>query len=303
MTNFFYTDTNGQKHLINDQQLKTLVGKGIVTPHTPLETEGGHSGLAGQIPGLFDTEPLSCSQTVPPVTSSTIIPETINTYFRRLTPSTITPQTINTYYEWYRRCTVVAASTYIGVPILFGLWFALACIGDMVFSSTGLWNVIDSTPFVAIIPVIIFSLIFAFIIGIIADIAGTVFKMLLLYQLWELIPPDIARTTPGKAVGFCFIPFFNLYWAFIAYMGLGEDINKTLQQRGIQYQVDKHLGLGLCITYCVTYVIDLIPPSLGFIQVVGDIMLIFFLKSIKNGAIVMLEQSEQQTHLPIDNTK
>ena len=57
MPNYFYFDANGQKHgLVNDQQLQALATQGIITPTTPLETEGGHTGVAGQIPGLkFNT--------------------------------------------------------------------------------------------------------------------------------------------------------------------------------------------------------------------------------------------------------
>lgn len=53
MPNYFYTDTNGQKRgPVDDQQLQVLVDQRIITPHTPLETEAGVKGLAGQIPGL-----------------------------------------------------------------------------------------------------------------------------------------------------------------------------------------------------------------------------------------------------------
>jgi len=58
MANFFYTDANGQKHQVNEQQLQALAAKGIIKPDTPLETDTGHQGLAGQIPGLnFNTSP------------------------------------------------------------------------------------------------------------------------------------------------------------------------------------------------------------------------------------------------------
>lgn len=49
-----------------------------------------------------------------------------------------------------------------------------------------------------------------------------IYKCILLYRLWSLVPPEEAATTPGKAVGFQFIPFFNLYWNFIAYGKLGK---------------------------------------------------------------------------------
>ena len=54
MPNYFYLDTNGQKQgPVNDQQLQTLATQGIITPDTPLVTDGGHKGKAGQIQGLF----------------------------------------------------------------------------------------------------------------------------------------------------------------------------------------------------------------------------------------------------------
>jgi len=53
MPNYLYLDANGQKQgPINDQQLKTLAAQGIITPDTPLATDSGHKGKAGQIPGL-----------------------------------------------------------------------------------------------------------------------------------------------------------------------------------------------------------------------------------------------------------
>ncbi|GHT22190.1 hypothetical protein FACS189419_04380 [Planctomycetales bacterium] len=70
------------------------------------------------------------------------------------------------------------------------------------------------------------------IIGIGGVIAGLVFYYMLLYTLWKQIPPDIAQTTPGKGIGFLFIPFFNLYWQFIAIWGLGQDVNKTIRKTG-----------------------------------------------------------------------
>jgi len=54
MINYFYTDTNGSKQgPVTTQQLQELVAQGIVGPYTPLETDGGHKGVAGQVPGLF----------------------------------------------------------------------------------------------------------------------------------------------------------------------------------------------------------------------------------------------------------
>jgi hypothetical protein len=125
-------------------------------------------------------------------------------------------------------------------------------------------------------------------IGLISIIAGAVSGYILLYQLWKLIPADISRTTPGKAVGFVFIPFFNFYWVFIAYYGLGEDMNTTLQRYGIPHRVSKGLGLTLCILAIVLWFV-LFPFSLLAFFVAS----IIFFKSVKDGAIALLEQGGQ----------
>ena len=53
MPNYFVIDA-GQKHgPFDDLQLKSLAAKGRITPTTTLETDSGHQGQAGQIPGLF----------------------------------------------------------------------------------------------------------------------------------------------------------------------------------------------------------------------------------------------------------
>jgi hypothetical protein len=42
------------------------------------------------------------------------------------------------------------------------------------------------------------------------------------------------RMTPGKAVGFLFIPFFNLYWLFQVYSGFATDYNNYLKEKNLQ---------------------------------------------------------------------
>lgn len=69
MTNYFYFDANGQKHgPINGHQLQALATQGIVTPETPIETDSGQRGTAGQISGLKfgPAMPPSFAQTPPP---------------------------------------------------------------------------------------------------------------------------------------------------------------------------------------------------------------------------------------------
>ena len=49
---FYYVD--GKKYgPIDDTQLRNMVGRGIIVPQTPVETDKGIRGQAGQVPGLF----------------------------------------------------------------------------------------------------------------------------------------------------------------------------------------------------------------------------------------------------------
>ena len=58
MANYFYFDqTNRKQGPVSKQQLKELAAQGIIGPQTPMETDAGHKGVAGQIPGLFVTVP------------------------------------------------------------------------------------------------------------------------------------------------------------------------------------------------------------------------------------------------------
>ena len=53
MTTYFYTNSRGERlGPISDQQLRDLAALGAIGPNTPMETEGGYKGVAGQIPGL-----------------------------------------------------------------------------------------------------------------------------------------------------------------------------------------------------------------------------------------------------------
>jgi hypothetical protein len=125
------------------------------------------------------------------------------------------------------------------------------------------------------------------------------------YRLWKLIPSDIARTTPGKAVGFLLIPFFNIYWVFVSYVGLSQDMNETLRQQGSSYQVSEGWATALCaivIYFVLLPVLLVIAVSLheGLVVVLVVSTLIFYLAPIviipsfyvsaKNGAIALLKQ-------------
>jgi hypothetical protein len=53
------------------------------------------------------------------------------------------------------------------------------------------------------------------------------------HAAWRTLQDPHARTTPPKAIGFMFIPLFNLYWVFQLIWGFAKDYNAYSQRHGI----------------------------------------------------------------------
>ena len=63
------------------------------------------------------------------------------------------------------------------------------------------------------------------VLGALISIYAFVVFLVLLYKMWKAVPATVVRTTPGRAVGFMFIPVFNLYWWFPALAGWARNWN------------------------------------------------------------------------------
>ena len=87
-------------------------------------------------------------------------------------------------------------------------------------------------------------------------IYGGIVMLILWYKAWAAIQDGQARTTPGKAVGFLFIPLFNLYWIFQAIHGFAKDYNSYVARHSLS--VPK-LPEGLFLAYCVLALAGIIP--------------------------------------------
>lgn len=125
------------------------------------------------------------------------------------------------------------------------------------------------------------------VIGVAGLIAAVVLLCLMLYRFWDLIQDGAASTTPGKAVGFLFIPFFNFYWNFIALWGLAKDMNAYNRSRNIQANaINEDLILAYCILACTTWI-----PYLGIVTAIAAlVILILSTKQLKEAAQAIIVQ-------------
>ena len=99
-----------------------------------------------------------------------------------------------------------------------------------------------------------------------ALIVTTVFWCILLHRQWSLLQGHGARITPGKAVGFGFIPFYCFYWWFVAFAGLATDTNRHLTDLGIG---QKRMSFGLAVTDCV---ISILVSTIGLVPAIGAVL-------------------------------
>lgn len=58
----------------------------------------------------------------------------------------------------------------------------------------------------------------------------------------------------GKAIGFAFIPYFNLYWVFFSSLRLCDRINLQLRLRGLPERIPRGLVLATAICSVIPYV-------------------------------------------------
>jgi hypothetical protein len=77
--------------------------------------------------------------------------------------------------------------------------------------------------------------------------------------IWfNLMHGKMPRTRPddpsaGKAIGFLFIPFYNLYWIFFTYLRLVDRINQQRAARGLPAQL-RGFTMAICILSVIPYV-------------------------------------------------
>ena len=127
-----------------------------------------------------------------------------------------------------------------------------------------------------------------------AMVATTVFWCFLLYRHWLLLQGHGARTTPGKAVGFGFIPLFWFYWWFVAYAGLATDNNRYLQEIGINnVRMSRRLAITDCVLSVLMVTIGLYPPVGAVILIPAMIIGYILVVQQRNCVLAMLSHEQE----------
>jgi len=116
------------------------------------------------------------------------------------------------------------------------------------------------------------------LLGCAAVLFGAYICYILLYRAWEAIQDGHARTTPGKAAGLIFIPFFNFYWVFVTMYGFAQDYNRYIERHAVNA---RKLKEGLFLAFCILFICGMLP----FISYLAGLPLLALLAVTANETI------------------
>jgi serine/threonine-protein kinase len=86
-------------------------------------------------------------------------------------------------------------------------------------------------PLIAILPLFFLEKPEAVLYFLLCAGLSMLMQLRVLHKCWTAIQDGDARTTPGKAIGLLFVPFYALFWASQAYPGFASDYNRLISRR------------------------------------------------------------------------
>ena len=86
------------------------------------------------------------------------------------------------------------------------------------------------------------------LVGFAGMITAGILNYVYLYRAWACLQPGGASISPGKAIGFMFIPLFNIIWIFFAIGGLPKQWNEiTSRYSNTQAAPRMSIGPFICL--------------------------------------------------------
>lgn len=224
---WFYSGAqNQQLGPVTFQQLQQIIGAGQITESTLIWNQNMTNWTpAGQVPGVFNaTVQAAAPAQITPVAQAA--PISNNPYAApAVAPFGGAPSGGSFPTPFVKRCSYGMFITFYILGILLLIVGFVAFLGNII-SEASSQSDYGTNPqpfdFSAISPVGILLM----LAGVVCLIISTVLSLIYLYRGWLILQPGGARTSPGKAVGFLFIPFFNFYWVFVSFLGWSQDWNR-----------------------------------------------------------------------------
>ena len=117
---------------------------------------------------------------------------------------------------------------------------------------------------------------------------GIVVRLGVIFKYWKALPEAHRKTTPGKAVGFLFIPFFNFYWVFVSFPALAKGYYSYGKQVNDPEIKDMSgLGIAYAVVFVLVWVVFLTPApgAVTFVTTIADVaVFVLFFKAMSTYA-------------------
>ena len=136
------------------------------------------------------------------------------------------------------------------------------------------------------------------ILAFMASVYSVVILAMLIHRMWTMIQPGHPRTTPGQAVGFLFIPFFNFYWIFQAYYGWAQDYNRYVISNSLPAP---RVNEGFALTVSILCVCSIIPYLGILIALVNTVFLGLFLSQACDAIMALATIHDTAASQPPEN--
>jgi hypothetical protein len=97
-------------------------------------------------------------------------------------------------------------------------------------------------------------------------VLGVLIELALYYRMWAAIQDSQASVSGVKAIGFLFIPVFNIYWMLSMLIGFAEDFNAFIRRHSIKI---KGLPLTLFMIYAFLSILAVVVVTVPMLCVFG----------------------------------
>lgn len=124
--------------------------------------------------------------------------------------------------------------------------------------------------------------------GGLSSIGYIVLVSILLHRFWSLIQDGYACTSPEKAVGLRFIPYYSLYWEFIALGKLPDEVNAYIHRHQLSIAPVGDKNAKLHCWFLLGNIIPLIGSPFSLVSLIFEVLT---LKDIKDIAVQIIQQT------------
>lgn len=99
------------------------------------------------------------------------------------------------------------------------------------------------------------------VMAVVAVIAGMVILMMFTHHLWKKLQDGKTEISPGKAVGYLFIPLYNIFWALRVWGGYADELNKFLARHNLAPRASRKVTYFFLFTTFLQGLMSMTPAA------------------------------------------